>query len=165
MKKGKIKELITAYIDNEIKDQDELCKFQSELQKNPEIDFDLKSELFTKNLAREKFIRNKIPTSVQDQIHKKILDGKNKTASVNPFLRNLESGTFIKFSSALVIFLALILLLFNRPDPLDNYEISVQSGNNNMLLLAHNNFEKFISGSMQLQFMSNNPNEINQFFV
>lgn len=166
MKKEKIKELITAYIDNEIKDQDELRKFQDELANNPGIDFDIKSELATKKLAGKKFIRNNIPYSVKDEIHRKILAERSVTATTtNTFIRSLESGAFIKFSTVLVVLLALILLLFNRPAPVDENGISIQGGNNNMLLQAHNNFEKLISGSMQLQFVSNKPDEIRQFFV
>ena len=161
--KKNIKELITAYLDNEIKGQEELKDFKDEIEKDPTLEFDLKAESLTKRLARKKGITKGTPDRTKKHILEKLSREKVIRAKKNSFVSRIYSQRFIAYSTVGIVLLALILLLINRPDLNLNY-ISEQTGDNNMVVLAQSYFKDFLNGNNKIQFASDNPEEIKNFF-
>ena len=162
-KKKNIKELITAYLDNEIKSQEELKEFKTEIEKDSTLEFDLKTESLTKRLANKKGIIKRTPDKTKKNILERLSREKVIQAKKNSLVSRIYSQRFIAYSTAGIILLALVLLLINRPDLNRNY-ISEQTGENNMVVLAQSYFKDFLNGNNKIQFTSDNPEEIRNFF-
>ncbi len=163
MKNKFTEELITAYLDNEIKDAEELRKFQSMLSEDPSLDFDIKAAAMTKELVKKKNLRKNAPGRLRENILKNISEASALRGKRNFISAKIYSQKFIAYSTAGVILIAVLLLLFNRPNPTTN-NISRQTGNNNMLVMAESYFENFLSGNNTPQFISNSADDIKNFF-
>jgi hypothetical protein len=159
----KNKEFITAYLDNQLKNQEELNNFKKELEKDPSLEFDLNTESLTKKILADKLSVNKTPDHIKSKILKDISGESAASKNKNAFVSKIYSQRFITYSTVGIILLALILLLINRPDQTYS-NISMQTGNNNMLVMARAYFEDFLVGKNNPQFTSNNPDEIKNFF-
>jgi hypothetical protein len=163
MENKRNKDFITAYLDNELKNQAELNNFKKELEKDPSLEFDLNAESLTKKMLTNKLRINNTPDNIKRKILKNLsiesIASKNKNALVS----RIYSKRFITFSTVGIILLALLLLLINRPDQTYT-NISEQTGNNNMLVMARTYFEDFLVGKNNPQFNSNNLDEIKNFF-
>ena len=161
--KKNIKELITAYLDNEIKSQDELKNFKTEIEKDPTLEFDLKAESLTKRIVNRKGIIKRTPDRTKENIVEKLSRERVINAKKNSLVSRIYSQRFIAYSTVGIILLALVLLLINRPD-LNLSNISEQTGNNNMVVLAQSYFKDFLDGNNKIQFTSDNPDDIKNFF-
>ena len=161
--KDNIKELITSYLDNEIKNQEELNNLKSEIDKNPEIDFDLKTEALTKRLVSRKGAVKKTPGNIKKDILEKLSKEKKSSIQKVSITSGIYSQKFITYSTVGIILLAFILLLINRPN-LTPENISEQTGNNNMVVLAQSYFENFLNGNNKIQFASDKSDDIKDFF-
>lgn len=161
--KKNIKELITAYLDNELKSQEELNDFRREIEKDPSFEFDLKTEALTKKLINKKAVNRVTPDKIKRNIREKISREQIIRVRKNPLISKIYSPKFISYSTVGIIILALLLLLINRPKQTLN-NISEQTGNNNMLVLAQSYFKNFLNGDNKIQFTSDNPEEIKNFF-
>jgi hypothetical protein len=161
--KRNIKELITAYLDNEIKSQEELSNFKTEIEKDPTLDFDLKTESLTKRLVNRKGIVKGTPDRIKKDILEKLSKERVIPAKKSSLASRIYSQRFIAYSTAGIILLALVLLLINRPDLTSN-NISEQTGKNNMIVLAQSYFADFLNGNNKIQFTSDNPEDIKNFF-
>ena len=110
MKNKNIKELLTAYLDNEIKSQEELNNIKSEIEKDPSLEFDLKAESLTKKLINKKAFKNATPDKLKKDIAKK-LSGRGVIPAKKPsFTSKIYSQRFITYSTAGIVLLALLLL-------------------------------------------------------
>jgi hypothetical protein len=163
MENKKNREFITAYVDNELKNKEELNAFKKELERDPSLEFDLNAESLTKKMLSDKLSVNKTPDHIKGKILKNISAESAASKNKNLFVSKIYSQRFITYSTVGIILLALILLLINRPDQ-TNGNISEQTGNNNMLVMARAYFEDFLVGKNNPQFNSNNPDEIKNFF-
>ena len=161
--KKNIKELITAYLDNEIKNQEELKNFKSEIERDPALEFDLKSEALTKRLLNRKGINKGTPFKTKNEIQETLSKESLKPTLKGSLASRIYSQRFITYSTAAIILLALVLLLVNRPNLIPN-NFQEQTGNNNMVVLAQSYFTSFLNGNNKIQFTSNNPEEIKSFF-
>jgi hypothetical protein len=159
----KNKEFITAYLDNQLKNQEELNNFKKELERDPSLEFDLNTESLTKRMLADKLNVNKTPDHIKSKILKNISSESAVSKNKKVFVSKIYSQRFITYSTVGIILLALILLLINRPDQTYS-NISEQTGNNNMLVMARAYFEDFLVGKNDPQFNSNNPDEIKNFF-
>ena len=162
-KKKNIKELITAYLDNEIKGQEELKNFKTEIEKDPTLEFDLKAESLTKRLVNKKGIIKRTPDRTKKDILERLSRERIIQVKKSSLVARIYSQRFIAYSTVGIILLALVLLLINRPDLNLNY-ISEQTGDNNMVVLAQSYFKDFLNGNNKIQFASDNPEEIKNFF-
>jgi len=163
MENKKNKEFITGYLDNELKSQEELNNFKKELERDPSLEFDLNTESLTKRMLADKLSVNKTPDHIKSKILKNISVESAASKNKKVFVSKIYSQRFITYSTVGIILLALILLLINRPDQTYS-NISEQTGNNNMLVMARAYFEDFLVGKNIPQFNSNNPDEIKSFF-
>ncbi|HKI77692.1 MAG TPA: hypothetical protein VKA26_04045 [Ignavibacteriaceae bacterium] len=165
MKNKKHEELLTAFIDNELKSQEELRAFEEALKEDPSLEFDLKAESLTKNILKNRSVRDKMPGKRKEGILRALAAERISTQKKFTFKENIYNRKFIGFSTAAVILIAIILLLFNRPPGVNiGINISKQTGENNIVVLAANNFEKYMAGDKSVQFVSNNPEEIKNYF-
>ena len=162
MENKNTKELISAYLDNEIKSQEELNAFKEEIESDPSLEFDLKSELLTKRIVK-KTVKKTTPAKVKRDIVERLSRERVTPVKRNSLVAKIYSQRFITYSTVGIVLLALLLLLINRPD-LTSSNISEQTGNNNMLMLARSHFEHFLKGTSKIQFVSDNPEEIKNFF-
>ncbi len=164
MQNKKNKELITAYLDNELKSQEELNSYKMQINDDPSLQFDLKAESLTKELLKKKVTRKPTPNGIKNNILNKLSKENNSLVGNSSLVSKIYSKKFISYSTMGIILLAVLLLLLNRPDQ-TNINISEQTGNNNMLVLAGSYFENFINGNNKIQFISDNPEEIRNFFL
>lgn len=163
MENKKNREFITAYLDNELKSQEELNNFKKELERDPSLEFDVNTESLTKKMLANKLRINKTPDNIKRKILKNLSVERTASKNKSALVSKIYSQRFITFSTVGIILLALLLLLINRPDQTYS-NISEQTGNNNMLVMARTYFENFLVGKNSPQFSSNNLDEIKNFF-
>lgn len=163
MEKKKNKELITAYLDNELKSREDLNIYKEQIEKDPSLEFDLKTESLTKELLSRKRTNKKTPDGIRKVILKRLSEENTKSIGNSLIASKIYSRRFITYSTAGIILLAMLLLFLNRPDQTPG-NISEQTGNNNMLVLAKSYFEDFLNGNNKIQFTSDNPDDIKNFF-
>lgn len=163
MENKKNREFITAYLDNELKSQEELNNFKKELERDPSLEFDVNTESLTKKMLANKLRINKTPDNIKRKILKNLSVERTASKNKSVLVSKIYSQRFITFSTVGIILLALLLLLINRPDQTYS-NISEQTGNNNMLVMARTYFENFLVGKNSPQFSSNNLDEIKNFF-
>ena len=163
MENKKNREFITAYLDNELKSQEELNNFKKELERDPSLEFDVNTESLTKQMLANKLRINKTPDNIKRKILKNLSVERTASKNKSALVSKIYSQRFITFSTVGIILLALLLLLLNRPDQTYS-NISEQTGNNNMLVMARTYFEDFLVGKNNPQFNSNNLDEIKNFF-
>lgn len=164
MKNDETKILTTAYVDNELKNKEELRQFEKALKEDPSLNFDLSAEIITKNILRSKFSGSKTPDGTRKKLLNAINRKNSESSRKNLFKENIYSGKFIMYGTAAVILIAFVLLLFNRPAVNDRDKISQQTGGNNMIVLAQQNFENYLNDKNQVQFISDNSDEIKNYF-
>lgn len=164
MKDDKNKTLVTAYIDSQLKSPEELRLFKKILQDDPSLEFDLNSELLTKKILKNKYSRKNMPDGRREELLEALRKENVKIAQRNSFKESFTSRRFISYSTAAVIILAFVLLLFNRPSVVSSNGISEQTGSNNMVVLAKQHFENYLNGNNSVQFISNDSRNIKDYF-
>ena len=166
MNEDKNKTIVTAYVDNQLKSPEELRLFEKSLKEDPSLKFDLEAESLVKNTLHKRFNNTKIDDNLRRKILHSINDETEKSSRKfsSAFRQSIYSRRFIAYSTAAVILIAFVLLLFNRPSGVNTSEISEQTGENNMVVLAINNFENLVYGDKSVEFISNSPQEIKKFF-
>jgi hypothetical protein len=152
-----LKYLITALVDNEITDE----KTRSIVLEKVNSDKDLRFDFLVQQRMKFLVSRSKLypaPETVRRKIIRRI-----KNSDVHSSLNyNFSSAPRIWFySTAAVIMIAVLLIIFNRPP---SVELPGTSTGKNMLFEASNNFTKIKSGDIKPQFISDDPEEINSFF-
>lgn len=160
------KELITALVDGEIKDESLRDDILRTIQSDKSFAIDYKVQLLVKNLVREKvkiyptpdFIRQKILKSITP---KEVIKEKRKS-----FLTDFFEKPAFTFATAVVVILAIVLILFNRPGSVEIKDFALeQKGSDNMFVQAKNNFQSIVDGKLAPQLISSNPDEIKNFFA
>jgi len=164
MKEVKNKILVTAYVDNQLKSAEELRMFEKALREDPSLDFDLNAELLTKKILKNKYSRKNLPDGKREELISLILRENVRIAQKKSFKEKLYSPRYISFATAAVIMLAFVLLIFNRPTEINPNNISEQTGSNNMLVLARQNFKEYLNGDKSIQYVSTKPESIKNYF-
>ena len=157
------KELITALVDGEIKEASLKSEVLQAINTDKSLAVDYKIQLLMKNLVREKVKFQKTPELIRNRILNS-LNVEEKTDRFS-FLTNLFTKPAFTFATAIVVILAVILILFNRPGPVEIKDFAIeQKGNNNMFVQAKNNFQNIVDGKLAPQFTSSNPEAIKNYF-
>ena len=157
------KELITALVDGEIKEASLKSEVLQAINMDKSLAVDYKIQLLMKNLVREKVKFQKTPELIRSRILNSIR-AEEKTDRFS-FLTNLFTKPAFTFATAIVVILAVILILFNRPGPVEIKDFAIeQKGNNNMFVQAKNNFQNIVDGKLAPQFTSSNPEAIKNYF-
>ena len=156
-------ELITALVDGEIKEASLKSEVLQAINTDKSLAVDYKIQLLMKNLVREKVKFQKTPELIRSRILNSIR-AEEKTDRFS-FLTNLFTKPAFTFATAIVVILAVILILFNRPGPVEIKDFAIeQKGSSNMFVQAKNNFQNIVDGKLAPQFTSSNPEAIKNYF-
>lgn len=160
------RELITALVDNEIKDPIEKDMVWNSIQSDKSLEVDYKIQLLVKSLIREKVKIQPTPDFVKQSILKSISQKANPPEKKKfSFIDFLYKPAYT-FATAAVILIAVVLILLNRPEPIEfrNFALE-QQGSNNMFVQAKDNFQSIIDGKLTPQLATSDPEEIKEFFT
>ena len=156
-------ELITALVDGEIKEASLKSEVLQAINTDKSLAVDYKIQLLMKNLVREKVKFQKTPELIRSRILNSIRT-EEKTDRFS-FLTNLFTKPAFTFATAIVVILAVILILFNRPGPVEIKDFAIeQKGSSNMFVQAKSNFQSIVDGRLAPQFTSSNPEAIKNYF-
>jgi len=159
-------DLITALVDNEITDSVIKNKILAEIEADPSLAVDYKIQTLVKNLVREKVRLHRTPDIVRQKILSDIKPKETYKEKNPSWLSGLFEKPTFSFATAIVIVLAIVLIIFNRPGTIEPKNFAVkQLGTDNMFVQAKNNFNSIVEGKLSPQLTSNNPIEIKQFFI
>ncbi|WP_337872779.1 hypothetical protein [Ignavibacterium sp.] len=164
------KELITAYIDNEIKEASIKDEIKHLIDVDPEYRFEYQVQSLVKKAAREKYKRQQAPEHLRQRIINQIASEINvKTPSRSSekefsFWAGLFSKPAFSFATAIIIIISVVLILFNRTPQQPPVISEDQLTPDNMFYQAQNNFEAIIQGKLAPQIIADNPETIQQFF-
>jgi hypothetical protein len=160
------KELITALVDGEIKDENLNKEILYSIETDNSLAIDYKIQLLVKNLVREKVKFQKTPDFVREKILQSIKPKEIFKDKASDFLSSLFTKPAFTFATAVIVIFAVILILFNRPGPVEIKDFALeQKGSDNMFVQAKNNFQSIVDGKLKPQFTSENPQDIKNYFA
>ncbi len=160
------KELITALVDNEIKDPIEKETVWNAIKSDSSLEVDYKIQLLVKNLVREKVKIQPTPDYVRQRILKSIAPTVTKKEKKKFAFGDFLTRPAYTFATAVIVLLAIVLILLNRPQPVEYRNFALeQQGSDNMFVQAKNNFNSIVEGKLAPQLITSDPNEIKDFFI
>lgn len=154
------KDYITALADKENIDPGQLLLIEKEIKENPGLRQDYHVQLLMKQAVTGKNKFRPVPDAVKKKIVKKVSPGEG----IN-FLPGILSRPLVAYGTAAIIIIAVILIIFNLAPQFEDYDFAAeQSGENNMLIQAENNFKALAEGREFPEIISKNPEDIKIFF-
>lgn len=160
------KELITAYIDNEILYESLKNEIKNIIESDPEYQIEYRIQLLVKKLAYEKYNRVKAPEYLRTRILNQIMPAEEQRKTQESFLTGLFYKPAFSFATAIIIVISLVLIIFNITSDQQPPEISDKDFTpDNMFYQAENNFQAIIEGKLNPQLVAKQPDEIRNFFV
>lgn len=159
-------DLIAALVDNEIRDESQKKEILNLIGLDKSLAIDFKVQMLVKNLVREKIKFQRTPDFVRERILKSITPKEVIKEKKRFFLTDLFEKPAFTFATAVVVVLAIVLILFNRPGTIESKDFAIeQMGSDNMFVQAKNNFKSIVEGKLSPQLNSANPEEIKNFFA
>lgn len=164
------KELITAYIDNEIRETSLKDEVKHLIDVDPEFRFEYQIQSLVKKAAREKYKRQQAPEHLRRRILNQIASEINVKTPIKfaekevSFWTGLFSKPAFSFATAIIIIISVVLILFNRTPQQPPVISEDQLKPDNMFYQAENNFEAIIQGKLAPQIVADNPEEIQHYF-
>lgn len=159
-------DLIAALVDNEIRDESQKKEILNLIGLDKSFAIDFKVQMLVKNLVREKIKFQRTPDFVRERILKSITPKEVIKEKKRFFLTDLFEKPAFTFATAVVVVLAIVLILFNRPGTIESKDFAIeQMGSDNMFVQAKNNFKSIVEGKLSPQLNSANPEEIKNFFA
>lgn len=159
------KELITAFVDNELREESLRDEIKNLIDSDPEFKLEYQIQTLVKRVASEKYKRVKAPDYLRTRILNQIAPKESKKKFKESFWAGLFSKPAFSFATAIIIIVSLILIIFNRTVEQQPPEISQKDLTpDNMFYQAQNNFRAIIEGKLAPQLTSENPAEIQKFF-
>lgn len=159
-------DLIAALVDNEIRDESQKKEILNLIGLDKSLAIDFKVQMLVKNLVREKIKFQCTPDFVRERILKSITPKEVIKEKKRFFLTDLFEKPAFTFATAVVVVLAIVLILFNRPGTIESKDFAIeQMGSDNMFVQAKNNFKSIVEGKLSPQLNSANPEEIKNFFA
>lgn len=164
------KELITAYLDNELRDESLKDEIKHLIDSDPEYKFEYQIQNLVKKIAQEKYKRQQAPEHLKrrilNQIESEINVQSPKTSSSKrvSFLAGLFSKPAFSFATAIIIVISIILIIFNRNSLQPPVITENQLTPDNMFYQAENNFEAIVQGKLAPQIIADKPEEIQKYF-
>lgn len=160
------KEMITALVDGEIQEKSLQEEVLQAIASDKSLAVDYKIQLLVKNLIRDKVKVKPTPDYIREKILGSIASQLNIKESRKSFFTELFEKPAFTFATAVVVILAIVLILFNRPGNVETKNFAIeQSGSDNMFVQAKNNFQSIVEGKLAPQLVSSNPDEIKNFFA
>jgi hypothetical protein len=159
------RELITALVDNEIKDPLEREEILTSIKNDKDLEVEYKIQSLVKSLVRERVKIQPTPDYVRERILKSITPKEVKREHRKFFWGEFFGKPAFTFATAVVVLFAIVLIILNRPAPVEYRNFALeQQGSNNMYVQAKNNFQSIVDGKLAPQLTSSNPEEIKNFF-
>ncbi len=159
------KDLTAALVDNEIQNESVKKLLESQMETDAELRYDYMVQNLVKNLIREKVRFQETPENVRNKILKKIQPKERKSKPVFNPIQELFSRPAVTFATAIIIVVATILIILNRPGVIEPKDFAIeQFGSDNMFVQAKNNFKSIIEGRLTPQLVSSDAEEIKFFF-
>ncbi|MEJ5262796.1 MAG: hypothetical protein WHT45_08950 [Ignavibacterium sp.] len=164
------KELITAYIDNEIRETSLKDEIKHLIDVDPEYRFEYQIQSLVKKAAREKYKRQQAPEHLRRRILNQIASEINVKTPIKSsekevsFWAGLFSKPAFSFATAIIIIISVVLILFNRTPQQPPVISEDQLTPDNMFYQAENNFEAIIQGKLAPQIFADNPETIQKYF-
>lgn len=160
------KELITAFLDNELREESLKKELKHLIETDDEFRVEYQIQSLVKSIAKEKYKRKVAPDYLKIKILKQINPGKTKILSskLNPFWPGLFSKPALSFATVIIIIISIVLILFNRTPEQPPSISEEQLTPDNMFYQAENNFEAIIQGKLTPQLVTDNPEKIKSFF-
>ncbi|MDP4194372.1 MAG: hypothetical protein Q8940_04955 [Bacteroidota bacterium] len=168
MEANELSEQITALVDNELKDQDDINRLKDIIKNdtNSGIEFYIQSNL--KNLVKSRvpqlqapiYLRNRIVEQIKDEVA-----SPNRQKSHRRWYKKLlltPKYAIVLVIAVLAVVLSVVVLITNNSSR--NYTSTSQNPIYNMLAEARKNFQKISEGKLPLQLSSNSPEAVKQFF-
>ena len=135
------KDIISAYIDGEVKD--ELLEKEILSRINTDTDFAIEYRVHSlvKTLVKEKVAFKQTPVKVRAKILKSIGSTTKVQSEKGSFFSDLFEKPSFSFATAFVVILAIALIIINRPGLVEKKDFAIeQLGSKNMFVQATNNF-------------------------
>lgn len=162
-------DLITAYVDNEIKDEKLLNEISQKIQSDPNLRYEFEVQSLCKRIVKNKVTKVTAPSYLKEKIISEIKPAEAKKETQKELKRNFLYDIFYKpsfsFATALVIVVAIVLITINRYNNTTPPEIDLSKLKpDNMFFQAINNYSAILKGQLAPQLVSNNSKEICDFF-
>lgn len=160
------KEIISAYIDGEVKDEQLEKEILSKINSDNDFAIEYRVHSLVKTLVKEKVAFKQTPVKVRAKILKSIGSTTKVQSEKNSFFVDLFEKPSFSFATAFVVILAVALIILNRPGLVEKKDFSIeQLGSKNMFVQAMNNFNSIAEGKLLPQLTSQNADEIKNFFI
>lgn len=156
---------ISALADNEIRDNERKEELMAMIAVDAELRYEYELQLGMKNLVRDRLGAAVAPAVLKASIKDKITSEiDRKEESKFSLLAYIKGSRYVipGIAVVLVIFLfSYVLLKNNRIEPL----LQEQTGTNNMVVQAQENFKLIKNGMLNLQIQCSNPQTLKNFFA
>jgi len=166
VEQDKLEKLLTAYVDEEISDPSQLNEIKNLIDKDQNVKYDYEVHHLMKLVVKQRLKIHPVSSKVLKRIIRKI-----KPVSKTEYFKGFIQGIFsakplMVFGTTIIIILAMILIIFNRPPQIIVEDFSAeQKGSDNMFVQARINFQNILKGNLIPQIVSDNPEEIKSFFL
>ncbi len=158
-------ELITAYIDNEISDQNLLIQIKDQIESDPSLKYEYQVQSLCKKIVTSKVKKIPAPESLRNRILSEIKPKENIQKKKNNLILDFFYRPSFSFATAMIIVIAIVLITINRSNVNRVPEIDITKLNpENMFFQAVNNYSSILKGQLTPQFLSNNSKEICNYF-
>ncbi|MCF8259220.1 MAG: hypothetical protein K9J12_00465 [Melioribacteraceae bacterium] len=158
-------EKLTAVVDHEIADKKELADLEYLINNDDDFKYEYLVQNSVKNLLKNKSHKISTPSIVLENVEKSIFGQTYQTDNKINWLDRITDFLFTPkyaFGAALIL---VLLIIFNLSSNLNSDEIFIsQSGNNNAILQARDNYHKILAGELGVQFASDNPEAVSNYF-
>lgn len=165
VERSEIFELITAYVDDEITDNNQVAHLKNLIENNPVAQQEFLIATTLKSVLSSRFSNLESPGYLKRRVQERIQMELSRIKDPKPdnFRPRKE---FFQFKYAFVAALILlgVFFLFNPFDKNEKKIAEEQTGRNNMFIQAQQNFDAIKQGKLSLQIASGNFQTIRDFF-
>lgn len=169
--KTKTSENITAFVDNELKNNKQEKELSDKIETDAELKFEYQIQNSMKNLLQKRFAEQKAPEHLRSKVLYSIrtevpASRSNQSIGIFEQLKQLLNPGKIQFAFGMAIILAALLFLFqpfSTQEQTSNTSIK-QARIGGIFFEANNNFDKIREGKLKCQITSSNPEEVASFF-
>ncbi|HSL88342.1 MAG TPA: hypothetical protein VK870_03480 [Ignavibacteriaceae bacterium] len=160
------KDLTAALVDNELHDEVLKNQLVSQIETDSDLRYDYMVQNLVKTLIKDKVSYQAIPEKVKSKVLRKIQPKEVRVKSSSTFFAGFFSRPALSFATAILVILAALLILINRPEVSEPKDFALeQLGDDNMFVQAKNNFRSILEGKLAPQLVSSDPSEVKNFFV
>lgn len=171
MERSEIFDLVTSYVDNELKNENQIKNIKSIIDADEDIRYEYQLQSFLKTFVKNKVHSAEAPQTLRDRIIsdiftelKPVKEQKAESRKVNffdSFIDYFKRPAFA-FGFSIILIAALVMVFFSDNN-LDDMAAG-QIGESNMFVEAGNNFQQILNGNLDLQYQSSDPAAIKEFF-